>query len=416
MPPPLETVEVPHYLSPSNISELEQCPLRVLARQVPQGSSLPSSPEAFLGRVLHHVREQLTKGRWGDFDKLNDAFDGILRVTIEETDEFLRSEPRTRQMAPLRQAVGRAKWRGRIDDLRTTVNRLPPPPRPLEFSAIQWGGRPDGSAVDEVQLDRLEAGPEAWIVCNRFRLRGRPDDIAERDDGTIVITDYKSAASTLLDDDARGAYQRQLQLYGLMAEEVSGKVSELYLDGAVRLPVEWNDTVRAVVSAEVEDLMNKYPEGTEFQATELARPGAVCRGCVLRPACSGYLQTAPSWWSATEDSPRPLPMDIWGQVLEYTEVDGRWDIDLLDGAERNVRVSGVDLAGRDIKLDQGSTVFFFDLEPSEPLIQHGVHLHPRSLHEHPGKGRSDLRKAIRAQVLTPGRPGPPPECHGSPPG
>jgi hypothetical protein len=67
-------------------------------------------------------------------------------------------------------------------------------------------------------------------------------------------------------------------------------------------------------------------------------------------------------------------------------------------------------------LDHGSTVFFFDLEPSEPLIQHGVRLHPRSLHEHPGKGRSDLRKAIRAQVLTPGRPGPPPECHGSPPG
>lgn len=398
LPPLLEQVRVPQYFSPSTVSLLARCPLRVFMTGSGDRPPLPPGPEAILGTILHHVREQLVGGRWGDTASVAHALDTILNDTVRKTEASLSADSATRGMIPLEEAVGRARWRERVRQLRLSVASLVPPqeradPRPMNWCRGSYR-KPGG----EVEPDCFSTGPEARLVCNALRLKGRPDHVRERPGGVVVITDYKSSASSLLDDELPESIQLQMQFYGLLATSLRHSPCELYVDGAAKIPVDWDDQIRSACLEQLQELLQRYPPGAVLAADHVATPGTVCSGCAWRSACPSYLHIAPTWWPAGVGHPRPIPFDSWGQVEEITGTPERADIRLRDAAARLVLVRGVDLLTRDLQVVGASTLSFFDLEPSEPLIQHGVRIHPRSFHEYPPGGRGDLKKATRTQV------------------
>lgn len=164
------------------------------------------------------------------------------------------------------------------------------------------------------------------------------------------------------------------------ASKIPTPYFRLWLEGAQRIEVPWDDTVRAAVNETLEEVLALLPEGKSLEAETAASTGPQCWRCRIRHRCPLYLREAPSWWMRTSVVGPVAPFDVWGHVLDCNLSEGRVaSLEIRDMAGRRVRVRGLEsrLSGTP---HPGAAIWFFNLEPSENLPMHRVYAHPRNYH------------------------------------
>ena len=387
-PPPLPrrivSVEAPEAFHPSSFVRLEECPLSVLGvRSARESEILVVHPTAYLGVVLHHVRQEVLEGRWGASTTARAAADAIFKAALSEVEAALAVEPATAGLVPLRTAVGRRKWRTRTQDLWAWADSVPSvgtaaPPRLVAVLGAR--GLRATPAVDSVDL-----GTERSLSSHVLRLRGRPDWSGGGGRGRVAIVDFKSGQVFDRDGNLLEEHVTQLQLYALIVEEARPDVRvSLYLEQGARIPVPWGAGPRERIRARLASMSARVPRGARLPSSDVADPGTHCRRCRIRPCCPAYLATAPPWWPDRVENPRPLPLDVWGEIKSAkTDPTGGLSIRLEDAAGRAVRVDGLAPRHGAGSLVPGEQVWLFDLESSEDRSQHGVIVQPRNFHERP---------------------------------
>ncbi|MBK9145172.1 MAG: PD-(D/E)XK nuclease family protein [Candidatus Melainabacteria bacterium] len=398
LPDSIINVRIPRYFSPSRFTDLENCPLKVFGNENDRPGILPPSPAMMYGSMLHHIREQLILGCWGNCSRIDNAFDSLFQSSSKQMDELLLGDLSTSRMVPLSQTLGRTIWNARRLELRewrrrSSLSTAHQAPRPFAFQRFSHSDS-DGSDVDQCAI-----GPEALVVCNKYRIRGRADLIDKRSDGVIEITDFKTGRLTDRKGKPIAAYSTQLSLYGLAAENsFPDHQIRLFLEGYDRIPVPWSKTHRSNCIQSIQVVEEQFPVNTEVNAEDLARPGACCVNCQLRPICPAYLKTAPDWWFNDPNQPRPIPLDTWGRVTMTKEREDSVTLDLRDAAGRSVRIDGLAWSKFLTPPAIGETMYFFNLEPTERTMSHGARIHPRNFHELPPDGGRIFKRAATLQV------------------
>jgi CRISPR/Cas system-associated exonuclease Cas4 (RecB family) len=398
LPNPLSTIVVPDEFHPSSFAQLERCPLSVLGPlAVDQKDLLVAHPAAYLGQILHHARHEVIEGRWGTAQDPRQAASEIFAGAVDEAEGALSSHPATEGLVPLRESVGRRAWKSRTRDFErwaagVAVGGRNEPPRRLILQS--WG-----TSNARAGFDQAHTGSEQTLAIRPLRLRGRPDWTAHIDDARIEVVDFKSGRITDIDGQLLDEQVVQVQLYALMLE-ASFPEAEVrpFIERVERVAVPWGDEERTRVIARLKEASTGLPAGATLKAIELARPGVHCGGCRLRPMCAAYLSTALSWWPDERGNPRPLPLDVWGEVTSVEPQGDDVGVRLADAAGRRVRVDGIDRLHGVAEMKRGDRAWFFDLQASEDLSQHGALVHPRNFHEHAPGHR--WRRARTARVFS----------------
>ena len=400
LPSPLTKIVVPDEFHPSSFAQLEHCPLSVLGLLGANVDDLlVSHPAVFLGMVLHHVRHEVLEGRWAEAGDPRQAALEVFNETVEEAEAALRSDDATAGLVPLRESLGRRDWRSRTRDLErwaanVTTSGTNELARPLRIRR-----RPPSAAPSEPA--HVKTGSEKILVNPDLRLRGRPDLSAHVDEESIEVVDFKSGWITDVDGQLLDEYVVQVQLYALMLEAAfPGTRVTPFLERIERVEVPWGERERVRVTERLREAASALPAGASLKSRDLARPGVHCRACRLRPMCPAYLDTAPTWWPDSRGNPRPMPLDVWGEIVSIQAEDEGVSVRLIDVAGRRVRVDGISRSHGVEVLSDGDTVWFFDLEASEDLSQHGALVQPRNFHERPPSPR--WRRARRVRVFCPG--------------
>lgn len=398
LPDPLATIAVPEEFHPSSFVQLERCPLSVLGLlgRDPRGL-LVLHPTTFFGLVLHHARQQVAEGHWGTARDAQQAAREILAGAVGDAEAALSSSQATEGLVPLRESVGRRTWNSRNREFErwadgvTSVGKNEPPVR---FTLNPWFVSTASADSHQTTL-----GSEQTLSNRALRLRGRPDWSARVDKSLIEVVDFKSGR--IMDADGRllDEHVVQVQLYTLMLEATFPEAEvRPYLERVERVEVPWGDEERIRVMTRLKEASTRLPAGSRLEATELARPGEHCIRCRLRPMCPAYLSTAPSWWPDEHDSPRPLPLDVWGKVTSVVSQGDDLGVRLVDAGGRRVRIDGIDRRHRVAAVKRGEPAWFFDLQASEDRRQHGALVQPRNFHEHPPGPR--WRPARRTRVFS----------------
>jgi CRISPR/Cas system-associated exonuclease Cas4 (RecB family) len=395
LPDPLTTVVVPDEFHPSSFAQLERCPLSVLGPlAADQGDLLVAHPAAYLGQIIHHARHEVVEGRWGTARAPRQAAAEIFAGAVDEAEVALSSQPATEGLVPLRESVGRRAWKSRTREFErwaagvVSAGRNKPPRRLI----LEAWGTPSARAG----FDQAITGSEQILAVRSLRLRGRPDWSAHIGDARIDVVDFKSGRITDVDGQLLDEQVVQVQLYALMLE-ASYPDAEVrpYVERVERVEIPWGHEERTRVTDRLKEVTTGLPATATLTAIELARPGVHCGGCRLRPICPAYLSTAQSWWPDAGDNPRPLPLDVWGEVVSVEAQGDDVGVRLADAAGRRVRVDGIDRFHGVPAMKQGECAWFFDLQASEDLSQHGALVHPRNFHEHPPGPRWQRARTAR---------------------
>lgn len=398
LPPVLDEVRPPALLSPSRFADLLKCPLSVI-HGLREEELLPPHPLAVLGGVIHDVMHTVRSIAPESREEIEDTVAEIFEERLGAAEARLAAEPSTRRLVPIRRAVGRTVWRQRktrlgawaaaLSDLSASrIGRQSTGPLPREMR--DW--REETSATVQVPI-----GSEKSMKLPDSRLSGRPDRIERDSDGVFHITDLKTGSVLDKDGLPLGDYALQVRLYGLMVERIDPDARvRLWLEGSERVEVPWDDAARTETEELLEKTLSDLPDDLSLPADSLAREGPQCGRCRVRHRCPRYHSVAPTWWRSTSTTAPVAPFDTWGTLLAVNTRDGQThEVLLRDAAGRKVRISGLEagIAG----LHDGDYGWFFDLEPSETLPQHGAFTHPRNFHGmRPSRAWSD---ALRLQIF-----------------
>ncbi len=382
LPPPMDTVRVPSCFSPSNFAALCQCPLSVL-HGLGEHELLPPHPRAILGTLIHKVMERVRRS-------LPDSAELAVEKATTFFTELLATEERrlstclaTRELVPLRRAVGRTAWRNRLARLKAwaatvvTMQRL----GGQASDATEYGYTRSAANIPEAEIYTVRLGMERPLVVPELRLSGRPDYLERDLNGTIHVMDFKTGPMLDREGGPNDRYALQVRLYALMLERVDpGAKVRLWLEGSQRIEVSWDNTMRAAVSETLEEMAALLPEGKSVVAETIASTGPQCWNCRIRHRCPMYLREAPNWWVRTSVVGRVAPFDVWGRVIGTVLSEGRvTGLEILDAAGRRVRLRGLE-SRIDSNSYLGADVWLFNLEPSENLPAHGIYAHPRNYH------------------------------------
>lgn len=385
LPPPINSVIVPSSFSVSTLVALERCALSVLGKSDCHGvradGVLVPHPTALLGTILHHARAEVREGRWGDARGPLDAFRTVFQDALTFAEDELREDLHTTNLVPLRAAVGRGAWLRRVErgerwaaSLGHVVSSRE---RPRALGPLLAHTAPMSEAPTPVRL-----GAEEPILDADLRLKGRPDWSEPAGPGLVVVSEFKSGRIQDEDGVVLEEHAVQVQAYALMLERAQPGIRvEAYVEGVDRIPVPWGRHQRERLLERLRALGARLPDGRELAADDLASPGSHCRFCRIRPVCSRYLRDAPSWWSDLPGAVRPLPLDVWGVVEDVQERHACVSLRLTDAGGRRVLVDGLVVGGTSVM--RGDDVWFFDLESSEDLDQHGAKVQPRNYHQVP---------------------------------
>ena len=396
-PRPIESLVVPDVFHPSSFAALETCPLSVLGlAAVHRDAVMSSHPAAYLGTILHHVRRELREGRWNGITDPRRAADALFELSLTQAEAELRQDRQAAELLPLRESVGRRRWKKRIADLKTwacsvVVDDVAHSPRDLNLLKDMTCDTTSGAEPSAVIL-----GSEQAASNPALRLRGRPDWTVERRPGQIEIVDYKSGYIRDRDGQLLDAHLVQIQLYALMVEAAFPEATvTLYLEQDSRTIVPWGPQERDQVTARLHAMSERLPAGSIQPAPDIASPGVHCCECRLRPRCSAYIGQVPKWWRDQHDHPRPLPLDVWGDVTSVSHQGPLFSLWMTDAASRRVRIDGLSPQSSDSVIREGDHVWFFDLESSEDRNQHGAIVQPRNFHHAPPGPRWQRARRLR---------------------
>jgi len=397
LPSPIEKVKLPFFLAPSHLHALEQCPLMVFGRPSQQSDILPPKPEALLGTLIHHVRDQLASGRTGSSKDGREAFSIILDKATSELNSLLGCNPRTCRFGSIQDALGRRYWKSKIHDSIEWASRLKLRPTGDQPASLESPLDHSQSQHDDAE-DMLETGSEAWIISRSCRIRGRVD-LLVADGVKLQIFEFKTGRIYGDDNKILDQHLVQIRMYALAVSSLEpDRMIQLFLESKSAIPIHWDETIAAKCASDLDLIHRRYPAGTEMKSRTLARPGKTCFQCRLRSVCSSYLSEAPSWWSERRKISFPIPYDVWGRVLSVKSNGTTSSILLGDAASRKVKVEGLtSYSVRDVT--PGMTLYFFDLESKEPRSMHAMRVQPRNFHEIPMVHNSRYKNAVSLQTF-----------------
>lgn len=382
LPASVSSVRVPSCFSPSNFADLLRCPLSVL-HGLDNNELLPPHPHALLGTLIHEVMDKVRRSMPSSAEVAAEMATTVFDELLKLEEQRLYEDIATRELVPLRRAVGRTAWRNRLAYLKNWAAAVATARGPGDRSFRIQGYRHSRATSNarKARTGAIRVGSEIPLVVPELRLSGRPDHLERDQDGTIDVTDLKTGQ--VLDREGRPneSYALQIRLYALMIEQVEPRAKvRLWLEGAQRIEVPWDDTVRAAVNETLEEVLALLPEGKSLEAETTASTGPHCWRCRIRHRCSLYLREAPSWWMRTSVVGSVAPFDVWGHVLDGDLIEGRVaGLEIRDMAGRRVRVRGLESRLADIP-HSGADIWFFNLEPGENIPMHGVYTHPRNYH------------------------------------
>ena len=397
LPQPIESLAVPDVFHPSSFAALETCPLSVLGlSNVHRDALLGSHPTAYLGTILHHVRSELKEGRWNGITDPRRAADALFEISLMQAEAELRQDSATAGLLPLQESVGRRRWTKWIADLRTWVLSLVADEVDRVPQELTLRTEATGVCSGGVDPPTVILGSEQAAVNPELRLRGRPDWSVERRPGQVEIVDYKSGHIRDHDGQLLDGHVVQMQLYALLVEAAFPEATvTLYLEQASRVSVPWGPQERDQVTARLHTMLERLPAGSIQPASGIASPGIHCSKCRLRPVCSAYLGQMPEWWRDERDHPRPLPLDVWGDVTRVVHQGPVFSLRMTDAASRRVRIDGLSSLSTDSVVCQGDQMWFFDLESSEDRNQHGAIVQPRNFHQAPPGPRWERARRLK---------------------
>jgi RecB family exonuclease len=381
LPPPVDTVQVPSCFSPSNFGDLLQCPLSVL-HGLGNHELLPPHPRAILGTLIHKVMDRVQRMSPNSTEIAIEMAATIFTELLSAEERRLNTDLATRELVPLRRAVGRTAWWNSLAYLKSWAAAMTIQRRGDQaFHTLGYRYTRSATKIPKAKTDTVQLGSERPLVVPELRLSGRPDYLERELDGTIHVTDFKTGS--VLDRQGRpnDRYALQVRLYALMLEQIEPNAKlRLWLEGAQRIEVPWDDTIRAAVSEILEETTAVLPQEKKVAAETIASTGPQCWKCRIRHRCPLYLREAPDWWVRTSVARPVAPFDVWGQVLETNlNGGGAAALEIRDAAGRRVCLRGLEsrIGGNS---HSGSEVWFFNLEPSENLPAHGLYAHPRNYH------------------------------------
>ena len=405
LPVPVTTIVVPTLFNASSFAQLERCPLSVLGQRGGNVDELlVAHPVSFMGVILHHVRHEVLEGRWGEAGNPRRAALDIFARAVEDVEAALERDQATAGLVPLRVSVGRRHWKYSTTSLARWADNVSTMGTTATPHALTL--RRSYTLSDSSGSPRVMTGSEQALANVDLRLAGRPDWFAHVGDKTIEVVDFKSGRITDSDGQLLDDHVAQLQLYTLMLEAAFSEIRVTpFVEHVARIEVPWGDRERVHLMKRLRDVASALPAGACFEAEDLARPGVHCGTCRLRPRCVAYLRAAPSWWSDQPRNPRPLPLDVWGYVLRVQVDEQSVTVRLVDASGRHVHVYGIHRSQGAAGLGEGDAAWFFDLEASEDLRQHGALIQPRNFHERaPGPRWRSARRMRLFSTVHPNTP------------
>lgn len=381
LPPLLDNVRVPSCFSPSSFADLIRCPLSVI-HGLNDHELLPPHPRAVLGTLIHKVMERVRQSSPDSAELAIETATTIFTELLDLEERRLSTDLATRWFVPLKRAVGRTAWRNRLAYLKSWAAAVKIQRQGERASyPLLFRNTESETNIREARTGKVQMGTERRIVVPGLRLSGRPDYLERDLEGTIHVTDLKTGSVLAREGNLNDSYSLQVRLYALMIERVEPGVKvRLWLEGAQRIEVPWDDNIRTTVGEILEETMALLPEGKTVAAETIASTGPQCWKCRIRHRCPLYMREAPNWWLRTSVAGPVAPFDLWGRVLEIESNGGRIaGMEIRDAAGRMVRLRGLESRMR-VNSHSGSEVWFFNLEPSENLPSHGVYMHPRNYH------------------------------------
>jgi RecB family exonuclease len=320
-------------ISPSKFLSLTECSLREIWSASRQQPSLPNSPAARLGSVIHQLLEISGKGLIKTIDEaeVRNVWDGLIRKTEQEMGQSWLE----RVLVPLNQTVPQYE-----------VRRIRACMRSKEILSARASAAP-------AQSGRRLSSFETWIETSDGLVGGAIDEIQETEAGA-VLRDYKSgyiakAAQENAAAEIDTKYTVQLKLYAaLFASKYQrwpARIEIVPLQGAEQV-IDFNPSEckallhEAVVTLnELNREINRHLSSVDEQRNEsaFANPSPEnCRFCLFRPNCTGYRASR----DLREDSDWPL--DVWGTVSEFRLLgNGRLTIAITRPNKKTVRVRGL---------------------------------------------------------------------------
>ena len=357
LPAPVTELPVPQFVNVTAVAAVRSCSLRAVWDSLPKTDQdvLVRGPYAEFGTLVHRAIE---RARRGD----SDARDWFATAT----------ERRSRELA-------RRELTAKYADLRSINSRRWPDAEQMIGEQFRPATRvPAGRSRTEPR----RRGAEVELMSHRLRLRGRADDVSERN-GSVIITDYKTGSA--VDDQGlvKPEYELQLQAYALMLHEDEPDVAlELVINDGEPRPVPSDSDALEAARQQVSEVLDGIPPAGDVIGGDLARPGEDCRNCSMRHRCLAYLDAAPQWWRGNE-APNSVPFDTWGRVVAIQGGE-RAIVDLEDAAGRSVRVRELDEPQRWTDLASDQHVWFFNAKPvAVRRARDGRRLHPRAFRDLP---------------------------------
>ncbi len=397
LPHPIKFIEIPFFFTPSNFEMLESCPLKIIAMRS-YIHQLPPHPTVFLGQLLHIVAT-----RWATRSSSeNITWNALFDETEATFDKELEENHSTHGLVPLRRAIGRRVWKDRTRLAKSWRLGLRSKPVPVDLPKILSSPvgllKCSGFPLEEKRKHtaKLPAGFEQEIVVPSLRLCGRLDWITEPKGNVVEVTDFKTGPIFDGDDSIRKEYRTQMYLYALMVGSVNPNVGiRLFLQQATRMEIDWDEASQEEIRARLETVMSFLPAHKKIKASSISVPGPHCANCQIRHCCEGYRGIAPQWWADKYPNSKRFTFDTWGNLIEVVSQGETDRIRIRDAAGRLVQVEGLSQQWELKKLEKGSLVNLYGLQPCEETHRG---LQPRNFHEFPPGRR--WSRAFGVQIFT----------------
>lgn len=275
-PPALKLTGIP-TVSPSLAELLRLCPLRAGLSRVQDANALVlGNPRAWLGTAYHEV--VATAARVNSVDAVAEVWDQAVRAEYERA----RAHPLDQRFGPPE------RWPGYHFVRAMALVRTDRVDHPA-------GG---SGTADKPQTDPVR-GHERWLKGAGGRLVGRPDLLS--DDAVI---DYKTGdvfepgATKVI----RPSYIRQLQFYGFLVKESTGRwpargVLRPMGQPAIEVDLRASDCER--IAEEALGMLDAYNDALSATGvTGLATPSPeACRWCPFKLPCPAFWTAADNSWS-----------------------------------------------------------------------------------------------------------------------
>lgn len=384
LPVPLDRITAPDELNPSSFADLIRCPLSCIHR-LREASQLPPHPMAILGTAIHEAKRRVHTRAYASEDEAEEDAIKELQAVLSEQEGKLLTDARTRSLVPLKNCIDSNMWIARVSRLRNWARALSYRKAPFLPSSSDETHAVDGTRAKAARTPttKIPLGAERLLYLPALRLSGQPDYIRRDTMGVVHVTDFKTGQTRGSDESPPLAATLQVQLYAVMLESIEPGVSlKLWIEGAERMEVPWNDDVREEIQSKLSEVLQRLPKGSALDTSSVAQTGDHCKRCRIRHHCPSYREQAPAWWRKVTAHHPVAPFDIWGNLLAVDqEAHGTNRVTLRDRAGRLVFVSGLDPRRELPPATSGSEIWFFDLKPTERLPHHGAFHHPLNFHE-----------------------------------